>query len=282
MMTGTQLILALSEVLNSSSSGTGNSYYSCPCPRKAKLDPQYPEAPGFELQVGLIFHKLMELWRTNELSMLALPSSETASDGDAIMEAMRIFKAYTSYYGTSEGKPADFELISAEHFVEDRISWAVPFTMRTDAVVSPKNIDDCKALRGLELEEGAYYLLDYKTTASKASDQCIKDELSTQFKAYIHTWNKWAPMGTKVKGLIVDRIIRYKRDMMKEDSVTGRPKGLDSVLIKPPTDQEVEAINNFYSWKDEFLRTNYCNLEACSYPRVCRHYPSGACDRISR
>lgn len=272
------MIQVLSEILNSTSSGTGNSFYNQACPRRAKLDKEFPELrPAFELQVGLIFHKLQELWRTDLLRAIALPEQEEVNNDDPIAEAQRLFRAYVSYYGDEQGKPKDFITAAVEAPVLDEGEFGVPFTMRTDAVVEATDLG-CK-LRGLKLEPG-FYLLDYKTTGAKQSDQCIKDDLNTQFKAYIHIWNKNKPE-CQVKGLIVDRIIRYKRDMMKPDPVTGLPKGLESTLIKAPTEKEVEAIKRYYQWKKEFLQTDYCNLDACSYPRICRHYTQGTCDRIS-
>ena len=278
-MTQTDPIPVLSEILNSSHSGTGNSYYNASCPRKVRLDSQYPEAPAFELQVGLLFHKLMELWRTDTLNTMAIPENDDAeTDKDPVAEALRLFKAYISYYGGEDGKPKDFNTRFVEAPVTDAEAWGVPFTMRTDAVVEP--LPGCKDLRGLEIEPGLY-LLDYKTAGAKSADQMVKDALSTQFKAYLHVWNTAQPPELQVKGLIVDRIIRYKRDMMKSDSVTGLPKGLETSIILAPTENEVLAIRRYYQWKAEFLKQDWCNLEACAFPRICRHFTQGTCDRIS-
>jgi hypothetical protein len=273
-----EMMTVLSEVWNSSHSGHGNSWYNESCPRRSRLNAQYPEQPDYVFQVGLVFHKLMELWRSGQLHTVLLPENDDAdTDSDGVAEALRLFKAYCSYYGDEHGRPKDFDCAGAEVALEDTEFFGVPFTMRADAVVAPTAL--CHSLRGLEIEAGLY-LLDYKTTGAKSADQLIRDTLSTQFKSYIAIWNNQNP-DRPVKGMIVDRVIRYKRDMMKPDPLTGRPKGLESTLIAAPSDTEIESIRRYYQWKSQYLQQDWCNLEACGYPKICRHWTSGACNRVS-
>lgn len=274
----TELIEILTN-LESSSSGTGISYYSTRCPRAAQLSKEFPSPSSFNAQVGVVFHKLMELYYGGLLKDVALPIDDMADfEHDPVQEALRLFDGYSKIYS-----PTEWTVFAVEHKLPAEsdaelhgrlLSEAVgvsPFTMRVDMVVDV-NADQAKEIektRKLELEPGRY-IVDHKTTDKKDSKAIYKYKLSHQFPAYQLGWNACFDEHP-VKGVIVSQCVRHKN--------LG-PNSFDSFFIGPPNETEVQALRAHLQRKAAYLSTNECNTDACIDWGVCAHYLSGNCQRV--
>jgi hypothetical protein len=272
----TEDLLQVLTNLKSTSSGRGNSYYSQRCARKARLDEEFGSGDSsYDAQVGVVFHKLDELYATGALKNYVLPVFDTYNEDDPVQEALRVFAVYCQRF------PADeFETVCAERFMPVDSAQAKiicetmgvdPYTLRIDRVikVSQEQADAAFMRRKVGLFPG-YYILDTKTASKKDANAALLYELSTQFPSYVMAWNAAYPEMT-VNGVLVNRVIRHKK--LTEES-------FQTFLVESPSEMTRTAVKNHLRRKAAYLKTDEPNLDACADWRGCNHYKNGNCNRI--
>lgn len=281
--TSTELLQILSS-LESKSSGWGMSYYGTRCPRKARLDREFPSESSFEARVGTIFHKLEELWYTGALANIALPLSDNPEDckEDPVQEALRCFFNYIKVFPKNEFTTLGCEVLFPRKEEEiPLIAEAVgvtPFTGRIDRVVYASEVQaqEASKRRCADIRPG-YYLVDTKTTEKRAMDAYLKYELADQFTAYQLVWQKLNPE-LKLNGMLVNNIIRHQ-DMTKRAGDEGW-RSFRTFVISPPSEVNADGLRAWLKWKAEDLKTDRCDRSTCSDYGGCIHYKTGNCNRI--
>src|SRR3990167_11516014 len=100
-------------VENTGGSGRGISFYSeaALCGRRAKLNSEFENVPGEAAAVGIVFHKLAELYHKGEdVPQVVLPYNNFSAD--AVQEGLRLFGAYRQRYRPDAfGKVIDTEIL---------------------------------------------------------------------------------------------------------------------------------------------------------------------------
>jgi hypothetical protein len=280
-MDSNTLIEVLSS-LKSSGSGTGISYYSTRCARKARLDKMYEGESSFNARVGVVFHKLMELYYAGTLVDVALPLDDMADyEHDPVQEALRIFAGYTVHHPVDEWEVLHVEMGlprlagQGNQLLEDRLAllriFSVPFTARIDMVVNidAQHIDDFQKRRRLELPGPGVYLIDHKTTDKRDFNAIVKYDLNLQGVAYPLAFE--AVTDIKPIGTIFSQVVRHKK--LVKDS-------FNSFYVAYPNQDRIEAVTSHIWRKHKYFQTDECNLDACVDWGVCSHYMNGNCNRI--
>ena len=284
---GGSLVLPILSETQSSSSGTGVSYYTTRCPRKAKLDKQFRDSGGDDAQVGTLFHKMMELYYAGTLADYALPVEDLSGpEQAAITEAQRLFAAYAMYHPPTEFKVIatekrypDLEAEEAERVRQERLLGALlvdPFTMRIDLIVE-FNEEQAEAAQ----VEGKYilpgrYLLDFKTAKATDSKAGMFYAQDRQFISYMAAYNLLFPK-TPCQGLIARRCIRHQD--LHQRLPNGRLRSFLDYVIPLPEVEDVQATARFFREQKAYLASDSINLASCRDWGGCPHLLSRACNQ---
>jgi hypothetical protein len=277
-------LLQILSNLQSSGSGSGISFYSQRCPRRARLNKERGDSGGsFKSQVGTVFHKLRELYHTNQLVDVVLPISDSPEDEDPVQEALRCFAVYIQLFPKDE-----FTIVACEQLIpaNDKEKALVeatlgisPFTCRIDSVihVSPEQALAIKERRKVDLVSG-HYLLDIKTTDKKDAVAVFKYDLSVQFAAYMTVWSAVNP-DKPLQGMIVDEVIRHV-DLTKKEP-DGSFRSFKTYVVQAPLESTKTGLRNWLKVKKAYMDSDHCELTACvEYGSVCSHYLDGNCNRV--
>jgi hypothetical protein len=243
------------------------------CPHRYVLDKQ--SGGGNEsAKVGILFHKLAELYYTGRLGSVALAYEAGPNDPDWL-EALRLFSAYRKRYPANEWEVDGCEIPLK---AENEIRYGVPeFTGRADMCVSvgPEHVERLRRTRQLDLAPGRY-LIDHKVKGQRSETISIEYEL--QFNAYMMLLEE---MGKPVLGTIANVIIRHK----EMDMTRGKPdpgKSFMSLFTPPPTDAKRQYVKSSLAkalaMRDTF-GTDKNPRDCFSYMKICPHLESGICDR---
>lgn len=280
----TSLLPILSNI-ESKGSGSGISHYSQRCARRVRLDRETgTRESSFQAQRGTVFHKLEELYYTNQLSNTILPLEfdKEQCKTDPVLDALRGFVQYIKIFPKDEFTTIGCEYLLPQNSDQtqavEEIVGISPFTCRIDHVVkveSPDHAAKLKELRGLDLEPGIY-LKDTKTSDKKDRDAQFKYDLSVQFPAYIMAWNAAFP-ATPAKGMIVNNVV-FHDDLTKRED--GGWRSFRSFLVRAPDAHEQDVVRKYLQYKKTYLESDHCELTACIDYGVCPHYLNGRCLRI--
>lgn len=268
-------LIELLEKSESTSSGTGASYYGETCPRRSRLDKEHGRGTSFQAQVGTAFHKLAELYYTEQLRDVALPLNDMADfDTDFVQEALRLFFGYTQFFPANEWIVVTTERLLPENDEQRKKvleAIGVPFTWRSDQLVRLEESHAGQFLdrRFLPIEPGNW-LVDFKTHGQKDSKAELKYSISAQFISNMMAHDALFPED-KLKGLIVVEAVRHKK--LTRDSFR-------TFIVPFPSEVQQEAVRKHFAWKAEYLKSDRPNLEACTDWAICEHYKLGRCNRL--
>lgn len=263
----------------SSASVAGMSYWSSfhACPKQRYLDNLYgigtDETEQEALGTGAVFHKLMELYYTNQLDQ-----AELNLDNANVVEGYRLFKGYKDLFPPDEFGEVigcEFPFLIPEDYPTNVVG-VRPFTGRIDMVVrlDDTHVQRLRETRNLPLMEPGIYLLDHKTMKQKRQTVDIEMRERFQFHAYMLAWDEF--FGKKYglcKGFIANCVVKHKNLV---------PGSFFCVFSPFPDSDQMTALAVYLQQAYE-LRSRWgdqrANGDQCFKYRVCNHFISGACKR---
>lgn len=329
-------LLEILSSVKSSGSGTGCSHYMQQCAARIVLDQQYGVADAsFEMAVGTLVHKLMELHYDGKLVNTVLPMDDLANlETDPVQEALRVYSAYRAYFDTDE-----FEVLACELQIPETTECLAcggigltmllsgpsatapcsacfgsgrelseqgkkqkaflakylvdPFTFRPDMLV---RFDSDQAERwntssyraGSSVQPGIY-LIDHKTHKKAESDVVRAYTMAPQVPIYSRLFNELCKAGLmtvngealpECQGLIINNIVRHSE--MTPHATPRRAASFSSYVLEVGKDSDVAIYKQYFNDQKAYFATGKPNPSACrSFGRVCPHYETGRCDRVT-
>ena len=297
-------LLEILSNVRSTGSGSGNSYYMEQCAARHLLDEMNPQEGGFDAQVGTLVHKLLELHYMRALRDVALPLDDMANlEMDPIQEALRIYASYRKYFPDDEFDVLACELqipevdadgnLTAQGVLQKEYLGRMlvdPYTIRPDMVVrfSQAQAEAWQARRRQTIAPGTY-LIDHKTHKKAESDVVRAHAMGPQVPLYTRAYNALCAAGLMnvggmaldpCLGLIINSMIRHSD--MTPDATPRRAASFQSYLMDVGSDLDVATYREHYRRQQVYLATGAPNPSQCrSFGRVCGHYTSGACNRVT-
>lgn len=292
-------LLEILSNVKSSGSGSGCSHYMNQCAARVVLDKLYGGGSSFESEVGTLVHKLMELHYTGELAGVAIPLDDLANfEADPVQEALRVYSAYSRYFPMGE-----FEVLACELQVpevdtaqgllqkEFLANYLVdPFTFRPDMLVRFDAIgaERWNDLRGQEIIPGVY-LIDHKTHKKAESDVVRSYTMAPQVPLYSRIFNELSKAGLmcvngealpECQGLIINNMVRHSE--MTPVATPRRAASFSTFMLGVGGDNDIKVYKQYFNDQKAYFATGKPNPAVCrSFGRVCPHYETGRCDRVT-
>lgn len=252
------------------SSGKGITYHSevHKCARKVRLTAERKllqlggeEDSGEAAMVGVHYHALKEFHFTPALRDEYVIDM---SDGDfAFKEACRLFEAYQAAWGS---QCTWGEVLACEVPFEHGL---IPgLTGRVDAIVRTPGGN----IRGLNLQAGGRYAIDWKTGSQLKATDAVTYEDGLQALNYIDALNQELPADDQILGCIFDKVARHK-DITAKKSFTAH-------LALP--DRDATAIlRNMVEQSEQLMAADWCGATSCTEGyRPCPFLLDKSCRRV--
>lgn len=215
------------EAKKGTASGRGPSFWQTPmlCGRKAKLQHTHKDTYDGDRQsdamrTGSFYHYLHELYQGGAIDATTVIDTGCIQD-PAWCEAARLFQFVTSqreknYFGETVGTEVRLPVNEAHKakiedffkiYGEDCPSGQIDLLAFMDA----SDVVRIEADRGVELRGPGLYIVDYKTSAARASDMSARADFTetVQSMTYPLLWNLSG--GQQIKGMIFDVIVKHKK-----------------------------------------------------------------------
>ena len=318
-------LLEILSNVRSTGSGTGNSYYMEQCAARHQLDEQFPHEGGFDAQVGVLVHKLLELHYSRKLRDVALPLDDFGDfERDPVQEALRIYASYSKYFPDDEfdvvacelqipevqecpdcrggptwnGEPCvncdDVgEVLTALGVLQQALLGDLvvrPYTLRPDMVV---RFNEAQAAAWLERRKQTVtpgvYMVAHKPHKKAESDVVRAYSMGPQVPIYTRAYNKLCEAGLMVvggvaqepcQGLIINNMVRHMD--MTPVATPRRAASFQAYLMDVGSELDVAVYSAHYRRQQEYLATGVPNPSQCrSFGRVCSHYETGRCNRLT-
>lgn len=311
---GREIIKPRELIANSRSSGFGVSFHKNfhRCPMYAYLSGKAPETlekgetepnldetqpdedSGYFAHVGVLFHKLCELYYQDRLKDVIF---EFAGDSEPVAwtEAIRLFNYYRTQF-----KNTEFKVIGTEmpFRFESNPTFGVPlFTGRFDlmAEITAEHLQSLRERRAIPLLYPGAYVLDHKVKWRRNSKAAEEWDYLIQLWLYMMAWDLLHPENP-CRGAIVNVVYAYKQHKHEPGKGTARCSAgkicdgggakAETFFVRPPGPQRREIARNFLKTANK-LQTMLgyrANTEECFRftGRVCQFHPSvgGPCDLI--
>lgn len=293
----TQIVLTATSC-DSGGSGSGTSYYEKveQCPRRASYDKDSEKAPladaPFAIQVGIITHKLFEIWLKNNSDDIVVEVDDLSLD-QSVTEAQRLFKGLVQvckkqHFGEILGVELQVPTknIPGVAFAVGLESWTGRYDAR--ARLSAEDVEYWKDF-GAFLPGPGVYIWDLKTHTDTESDPNTKYNNSNQL--HLYQMADEAEHGEKPLGAIALNVYAHGRkkkagprvEDLLESGSNGRSKyrSFEAVYVSPPSEVRKHALRNWLQRKYTEAQGAECRLSACidRYSKVCRHLTSGRCNQ---
>lgn len=263
-------------------SGRGISHFQkiVECPRKARLDREtFEQSPEIHMSgaadIGTLFHAFMDLYHngdgvklvTQDVVFVGPENITVTVDPEARLDAERLFRAYQDRFSaTYLGKVSSVEL---------QLSALIPglpkgLTCRIDmdTVLNQSHCRRIEKTSGIKLAPGRY-LVDHKTTRALMGNTVESYQNSHQATLYQLMYKHCFPQ-RKLKGMLFNVIVKTKQ-----------PRFI-LIPVEYPGRSAVESLKRFLTGAAKFEHdfVDWANSGACFFPYSCRHFESGACNRI--
>lgn len=241
------------------------SYLGC---RRKTLYDQSKGSSG-AAKVGVIFHKMLEIYYSKKMKDVVFKYQEGVEDPD-YAEALRLFNAYRENFPPTElGKVLGCEVLVETD--DPTVVGVAPYTGRIDMVVEldQEACDQLLETRKLSVNPGVY-LMDTKTTSRMNKNLPLKYEHSLQVAAYQVLWNHLNP-DTPCLGMIMNVVVRNKKPTFFSTVVGYPPEHQRDVLAA--TLQECDRIK-------EQRGEDFVDITECFSFGTCPHL--FYCSRITK
>lgn len=325
-------LLEILSNVRSSGSGSGCSHYMNQCAAQVILNKQHERGASFEMQVGTLVHRLLELYYKGKLTDVAIPLDDLANfEADPIQEALRVYSAYSRYY------PADeFEVLACELQIPEDTECSAcggigltmllagpnvtaaclacsgsgreltaqgvlqkaflgeylvaPFTFRPDMLVrfNESQASFWNDNRGQTITPGVY-LIDHKTHKKAESDVVRSYTMAPQVPIYSRLFNELSKAGLmfingealpECQGLIINNMVRHSD--MTPYATARRAASFSTYTLDVGTDLDVKVYRQYFNDQKAYFATGKPNPAVCrNFGRVCAHYETGRCDRVT-
>lgn len=279
-----QLIQKLNDALNSESSGRGISYYTkgVICPKFVQLGQKYGDVQDTrendtsKLDIGLIFHKLQELYHSGELGTLTIEDRDVNTTL-AIQAGLKLFLFYRAHFDPNFwGVPYAVE----QAYKDVGAMWGVKeFTFRPDLVVRVSIEDSVRISARYPhiIMDPGLWIIDWKTASAKDVRAKEKYENSVQFAAYCATLQSLLP-DEDIRGLLAVRVINHKEPTLFDKY--NEPHSVQPFAVRAPDAQRIEEVRSWLQWAEKEIATGEPRLHNCvTYTGICPFLQQGLCDR---
>jgi hypothetical protein len=275
---------------NDGGTSHGSTYYqgALLCPRRTNLDGARRIAereidtlrplPSGALLIGIIFHKLAELYYSGKADSRLIEVSDIESDfADEAAEAYRLFEFHTKMVSSK-----DFwgDILSCEGRFDPAEAastyFKVPTSFKPDLVIqtTAESFSRVGALTQLPIRANERYLVDWKTRGRKDALRQEKYLADIQGGFYAALWNLEFPE-QPVCGTIFHEIYRHKK--------LDPEKSHQSFYVPTPEGEDLNRLAATLRNADTLLKSNLAlpgSASCYSWNRECPHRASGQCKGV--